>query len=283
MASFAAALNRHLAAYKTLRLGVRESGVFMHKGKEVRHGHILPRELRWLNILEPYRAEVRQYVEARDDLKLHKYFHHLNSSQAFAFNLFFPFFENGHSACLLRAMGLPGEATTWHPENIVAPDEGTNVDVSWRSAGGDWTYCEVKLSEAEFGAAKDDKRHREKLDAIYRPVLSAYCPAELLEPPTFFASYQVLRNLWLAARTPGASVVFLLPRSNAALWGPLQAVTTAVSAPLAKRVHIVATEDVLAALASARATPPRLAWYAEQLAEKYMVPDAERPGTSVTK
>lgn len=274
MASFAATLNRHLATYKTARLGVRESGIFMHNGNEVRHGHILPRELRWLNILEPFRAEVRQYVEARDEQKLHKYFHHLNSSQAFALNLFFPFFAFGHSACLLRAMGLQGEAATWHPEYVVAPDEGTNVDVSWRGTDGNWAYCEVKLSEAAFGGAKDDKRHQEKLETIYRPVLSAYCPEDLLKPPAFFANYQVFRNLWLAARDPGASVVFLLPRHNAALWGRLQAVTTAVSAELAKRVHVVATEDVLVALASARTTPPRLAWYAEQLAEKYLVPDA---------
>ena len=171
-------------------------------------------------------------------------------------------------------MGLPGKAESWCPEYIVNPDEGTNVDVSWHSARGDWTYCEVKLSEAEFGTATDDKRHREKLDSIYRPVLAEYCPAELLEPKAFFASYQVLRNIWLAARDPRASVVFLLPRHNGALWDPLQAVTTAVSADLVKRVHIVATEDVLSTLVSARTTPPRLAWYAEMLSEKYVVSDA---------
>jgi hypothetical protein len=41
-------LKRHLVAYKHLRLGVKEAGVFLHKGKEVRLGHILPRELKWL-------------------------------------------------------------------------------------------------------------------------------------------------------------------------------------------------------------------------------------------
>ncbi len=64
MPSFAATLNHHLAAYKTLRLGVTEAGTFVHKGKEVRHGHILPRELRWLNISSRMVSEVRR-VEAR--------------------------------------------------------------------------------------------------------------------------------------------------------------------------------------------------------------------------
>ena len=171
-------------------------------------------------------------------------------------------------------MGLPGEASNWHPENIVVPGEDTNVDISWRSTDGDWTYCEVKLSEAEFGAAKDDKRHLDKLNTTYRPVLAAFCPPEMLEPGTFFSNYQVFRNLWLAARKPKASVVFLLPRSNAALWRPLLTITAAVSTELAKRVYIVAAEDVLANLASGPTTPPRLAWYAEQLAEKYVVTNA---------
>lgn len=274
MASFAEALCRHLTDYKTRRLGVRESGVFRHKGREVRHGHILPKELRWLNILEPCRAEVREFVEGRNDLKLHKYFHHLNSSQAFALNLFFPFFQGEHSACLLQAMGLTGEAEIWHPEHVVAANEETSVDVSWRDTSGVWTYCEVKLSEAKFGAAKDDQRHRDKLAEIYHPILSACCPSELLEPRAFFANYQVLRNLWLAARQPGASVVFLLPRRNDRLWSLLNRVMAKVCAELSQRVYLVAIEDTLAAIASARTTPPRLAWYAELLAEKYIVPDA---------
>ena len=274
MSTFSATLNRQLAAYKNARLGVKESGTFVHKGREVRHGHILPRDLRWLNILEPYRAEIRRYVEARSDLTLHKYFHHLNSSQAFALNLFFPFFENGHSAHLLRALGLKGEVSAWSPEYIADSAEGTNVDVSWQGLNGERTYCEVKFSEQEFGAAKDDKRHREKLDKIYRPILSSYCPSELLEPPSFFASYQVFRNLWLAAREPSASVVFLLPRQNTALWSPLRGVVSALSSALASRVYVVATEDALSQLASSSMTPPRMAWYAEQLIEKYVVHDA---------
>jgi hypothetical protein len=42
--------------------------------------------------------------------KCHQYLHHLNSSQAFAFNLFFPYFSGGPEAAsaLLRALGQEG-------------------------------------------------------------------------------------------------------------------------------------------------------------------------------
>lgn len=108
MSPFAQSFHRHLALYKARRLGVREAGVFLYRGKPVRRSHILPKELKWLNILEPYRAEIQEYVAANATIKLHKYFHHLNSSQAFALNLFYPFFNDGAAAQLLHALGASG-------------------------------------------------------------------------------------------------------------------------------------------------------------------------------
>jgi len=150
MPTYAKTLQRHLGSYKTARLGVSEAGVYVHNGREVRHVHILPKELRWLNILEPIRAEVREYLEKCPAVKLHKYFHHLNSSQAFALNLFFPYFEQGAPRALLRAMVLPGEMAGWQPEYVDSLVEGTNFDVMWHSEGGARTFCEVKLSEQEI-------------------------------------------------------------------------------------------------------------------------------------
>lgn len=47
--------------------------------------------------------------------------------------------------------------------------------------------------------------------------LRDHCPAHLLEAPAFFKRYQILRNVWLAARDASSSVLFLLPRANSAL------------------------------------------------------------------
>lgn len=60
MGAYTKDLQRHLTSYKSLRLGVKEPGVYLHKGNEVRCGHILPRDLKWLNLLEPFRSVIRE-------------------------------------------------------------------------------------------------------------------------------------------------------------------------------------------------------------------------------
>lgn len=272
MPTFAKELQKHLTAYKSSRLGVREAGIFLHKGKEVRHGHILPKDLKWLNILEPFRSEIRAYLNARSEIRLHQYFHHLNSSQAFALNLFFPFFEGGASSALLRALGTNGSVSEWFPELVPDADEGTNVDISWKDTSGSWTFCEVKLSEQEFGKATGEERHYSKLEKTYGPVLRPYCPSELLQPKAFFANYQILRNIWLAAREPTSSIVFLLPTHNEALWEPLLKMKASLDPSLASRIHLAKIEHVLHSLATDKSVPPRLSWYAQLLSEKYVVP-----------
>jgi len=267
---YAELLNRHLTSYKASRLGVDEPGTFRHKGIDLEYGHILPMDLKWLNLLEPFRGEIRRYLEAHPEISPHKFFHHLNSSQAFALNLFYPFFQEGGSENLIRALGREGSMASWCPEYVPDAQEGTNVDVAWHDAGGSWTYCEVKLSEQGFGTAKHDQRHEEKLAVTYGPVLDPYCPPELLEPATFFANYQILRNVWLAAKDEHASVLFLMPRENERLWGPLQSVIRVLTPDLSERIHVVAVEDVLTMLARDDSLPARLRCQAGLLVEKYL-------------
>ena len=71
MNSYQETLNRHLENYKASRLGVDQPGTFRHKGVHIEYGHILPVELKWLNIpLEPFRAEIRAYLDAHPDSDL---------------------------------------------------------------------------------------------------------------------------------------------------------------------------------------------------------------------
>src|SRR4051794_35516427 len=85
-------LKRHLADYKLNRLGVIQNGLW--KGNGRRYAHILPVELQRLNIIEGYRAEFWKYWPRTRSL--HSDFHHLNSSQAMCFNLFFPMLSAPH-------------------------------------------------------------------------------------------------------------------------------------------------------------------------------------------
>jgi hypothetical protein len=100
--SYQDVLKRHLADHKRKVLGIEEAGIYSRTGKP--YEHILPKALADRNLLEPALTIERTY---RRRMKRHPDFHHLNSSQAFAFNLFFPYFEGGPqgSAALLRALG----------------------------------------------------------------------------------------------------------------------------------------------------------------------------------
>lgn len=270
MQTYAQQLKAHLSLYKTIRLGIDEPGLFAYRGQELAYEHILPKDQQWLNILGPHRADIQTYVQERPHIKLHRAFHHLNSSQAFALNLFYPYFERGGTNALLSAIGLQGDVSLWEPEYVADATEGTSVDVMWQSSQGARTFCEVKLSEPEFGSALDNAAHRAKLERIYKPVLAGFCNAELLKPQCFFANYQLLRNTWLAAREPESAVVFLLPRANNRIWRQLQGFIQTLSPALASRVHAVAIEDVLSSLASTVSLPDALVGYAELLQEKYV-------------
>src|SRR5882724_4078011 len=191
MESFQKRARQHLASYKRERLGVKADGIWLKNGQA--YPHILPRELRYLNLLETYRAEVRQYRRA-SGLKLHRDFHHLNSSQALCINLFFPFvgMGAGRSGPLLEALGIePEPMSRFVFEHVEDEAEQTNFDLFLAFQSGRRLFIEVKFTEAGFGACKDDAKHNRKLTNIYTPKFAQRVPAATLVPKTFFANYQL--------------------------------------------------------------------------------------------
>ena len=82
----------HLIAYKQKHLGGPPAGIFRHRGQDLSYEHILPARGSQLNFLDDSREEITSFLRSNPQVTLHKYFHHLNSSQAFALNLFVPFF-----------------------------------------------------------------------------------------------------------------------------------------------------------------------------------------------
>jgi hypothetical protein len=161
-------LKKHLAEFKRRNLGISAPGVFRYRGRDLQYHHILPLANSSANFLEEAEPAASAFLTAHPQ-KRHQYFHHLNSSQAFAFNLFFPYFSGAQesASALLRALGQDGILAEWEPEAVPVPDEETNIDVLWATTDGVRTFCEVKLSEADFGKAIDDDRHRAKLVDIY--------------------------------------------------------------------------------------------------------------------
>ena len=269
-------LNKHLAEYKRTALKIQQPGDFRYRRSIVKYDHILPTESSWLNVLEPARTMVQRYLERHREIKLHRYFHHLNSSQAFAFNLFFPYFaEPTRAVVLLRALGQTESLKSWTPESIPVSSEGTNVDVAWETTDGRTTFCEVKLSEGDFGKGKEDARHLQKLREIYSPTLVACIESDWLKPRRFFGCYQIFRNIWHLTQTPNSTLIFLLPRANTTLWKQLEQTLSVASARILSRIASVAIEDVIDTLCATDPAPLGLAGYGEQLRRKYVLPEKQ--------
>lgn len=268
-------LKKHLADYKRRHLGINESGDFLYRGREVRQDHILPLAEAHRNLLDEAEPRGRAFL-AEYPHKRHRYFHHLNSSQAFAFNLFFPYFYGGPEAAsaLLRALGQKGVFAKCEPEAVPVLDEGSNHDMVWITEDGLQTFCEVKLSETDFGKAADDVRHRTKLRDTYGPALVAHLEPGRLETVAFFDAYQFNRNLWHSVSEDRNRLIFLLPRENAVLWSLLQEVLLGVRPRTRERISVVAIEDVIAKLCLDDRCPKNLRGYANKLKQKYLIENA---------
>lgn len=256
---YATRLQAYLARYKREELGVLADGVWRHRGRDIPYPHILPAGAEALNVVAPIREEFWRYWDAQRrtaaaPASLHRYFAHLSSSQALAFNLFFPFLGSSRAcpAVLLEALGLArAEAAApigeWRFEAVLDAAEGTNFDVAIDFADGRRLLVEVKLTEGEFGRCADDARHRRKREERYLPRLAGAVQPAALEPGLFFRHYQILRNVSYAG--PSTRVLFLIPRGNAALAGGTRYLSEHLRPGTPVSVRYL--EDVLAELQAA--------------------------------
>ncbi|MBM4385924.1 MAG: hypothetical protein FJ091_21470 [Deltaproteobacteria bacterium] len=271
MSRYSQALCRHLANYKRTRLGVRENGVWAKNQRA--YPHILPKALYPLNLIESVRSEGLAYFAAHPELKLHRDFHHLNSSQAFALNLVLPFMTRQveDASALFGALGESRAVERIQPEWIPDPAEGTNVDLTWWNDAGAATCCEVKLTESEFGSVKRTPRYEQRLESPYRARLKRFVDPKFLQPDEFCAHYQLLRNVALLSRSDVRAIVFLLPRANDSLQAPLERLQNALLPPALDRVRVHFVEDVLARVETAEKQSARVRLHFAAVREKYLV------------
>ncbi len=165
-------LTEHFLAFKADHLPGLEDGTWSYRGTPKSYAHILPKEQFQLNILPGIRDRFwRWFKSANPPITQHQYFHHLNSSQALAFNLFFPFLNQ--TTCrvdsrLLRVLGVPADGPySGQFEKVFDRDENTNFDFYLEGPAEHKVFIEFKLSENEFGSCVNDERHCQKLE---RPI-----------------------------------------------------------------------------------------------------------------
>lgn len=246
--TFEGRVKKHLALYKRDVLQVLEDGIWPGNGKP--YPHILPKKYGKLNILPAFRYEFWTWLDP-EHIRLHRFFHHLNSSQALCFNLFFPFLnrEGEKLEAIVQALGFAEELASgacfeFEPD----PSEGTNFDFIIPLSSGRRILFEVKYTESGFGAARDDEEHRTKFQDTYRLRTAERFEAPFCSQASFLRNYQILRNLWHLDLEKEDTAVFLIPRANESLRRAEAIIRSCLLPPLRERAKIVYLEDLLSRL-----------------------------------
>ncbi len=276
MTVFSDQMKAHLARYKREHLVVLEDGLWRSNQKA--YPHILPESAHRLNILESIRDDFWEYFNHHSaTLPLHTDFHHLNSSQAFAFNLFYPWASNDAAhGSLLSALGVEREEIVrWSFEAIPDPAERTTFDFYAELASGRRILIEVKLTEAHFGGTVPSQAHQNKLQETYRPRLAGKAIASGLEETVFFPNYQLFRNVSHLDISRGDCLCLVLPRANDFTWQQGVEFLNYLEAPAHSAVRLIAVEDLSATLSKfAPSVSQGLSEHMSMLKKKYLIDKA---------
>jgi len=248
-----------LSRYKREVLGVEEDGLWRN-GQP--YPHILPKKEQWLNILPSFRDEFWKWLREQhtqfgvDYIRLHRDFHHLNSSQAVCFNLFFPLMIANPQGLppLLSVLGMDGvpdqgghwESTRFEFQPVAA--EGTCIDFSLLLKSGTRVNFEVKYSESEFGSAEPDDSHLAKFERVYKSRLAGRFAEPFCRADQFLKHYQIARNIWCLAEDGEDFAVFLFPKANMCLRQAEETIRACAVEPFRARVRIVYLEDLIVGL-----------------------------------
>ena len=273
--TFSGAIYDHLAKYKHRTFPEIEDGVFQYRGKEMRLPHILPFRERRLNILDRYRSQF--FASEYSKIHFHRYFHHLNSSQALCINLFYPLIAEKVLGLIMRFIDIPqasklDDAEFEKESKLEIADRRTNFDFYIGYSGGSHVFFEIKYTERDFGKAKNDDEHREKFKKTYLPLLErSVCLSEQCHNESFFLShYQMLRNLvHLASNT---HVVLLFPSANSGIrQQAVEAYDHFLTDAGRSRLKVVFLEELVSYI-EANCSIASLVEYYGQFRDKYLPP-----------
>lgn len=228
-----------LSNYKNLNITIEKGqwGAFLYD-------HILPINEIEKNIISSIREDFWNYYKTTN-IRLNQYFHHLNSSQALCFNLFFPLFyfeKKNLNYALKNLMEIENiQITNCEFEKIIDSSEFTNFDFYVEHDFNKRILFEIKYTESKFGTTVGGKGHNIKFEKIYKPKLGKILKPEFLNKEFVFNNYQIIRNLsYLDEKT---TVVFLFPKANLDLGKTENLISEIVTEQYLNQVKVIYLED----------------------------------------
>ena len=232
-------LLEHLEDYKKGTLKIEVSGVWTNN-KE--YAHILPVGQEKRNLIEGAFCDALN--KTADSIPLHPSFGHLKSSQAMCLNFMVPLQKRGilleyiKKSCPDAVRGAKLEEQTF--ERIVDENERTQFDFDCTTDTKEILSFEFKYSEPDFSVMKDDERHQEKFETIYKDKLEEHGISIDKEP--FAADYQLWRNI-LYAGTHQHTVFFVFPKFREDLKEAVEAAKEKCPAGIQQRIHCICIDD----------------------------------------
>lgn len=233
-----AKLRKHLEGYKQGTLKIEVSGVWRRN----EYAHILPVGQEKRNLIDGVFSDALN--KEADSIPLHPAFGHLNSSQAMCLNFMVPLQERGilleyiKKSCPDAVGGAKLEEPTF--EKIVDENDRTQFDFYCTTDTGETLSFEFKYSEPDFSVMKDDERHQEKFETIYKDRLAKH--GININKETFAADYQLWRNI-LYAGTHQHTVFFVFPKFREDLKEAVEAAKEKCPAGIQQRIHCICIDD----------------------------------------
>ena len=178
---------------------------------------------------------------------IHKFAHHLNSSQILCYNYFRPMLNKRQD--LITMMKKYGISISDKAEAVFEhsnfEEEGTMFDF-YLSDDKVEVFFEIKYTEDGFGRAKNDKRHKEKFDSIYSGMLkNCRCLKDTnISHDDFFKDYQLYRNV-LRITEKNKYVVFITSKGNSKTYNQLNIFLNKINDNYRDNVIMIYWEDLI--------------------------------------
>ena len=210
---------KHLALYKKNVLGILEDGIFRYRGKEIFKPYILPSGYEGKNFPADFEFSIKKntlFIDTLPPISLHRYYHHLNSSQVLCISYFYGFIKDKErlfSLCEFLGVAKPSGACFEFIEN---EREGTNVDFAILLENGSRVYFEIKYTEENFGSVGKvlGSKSEAETRAYYLDRKKRFYSLVEISDNDYLKHYQVVRNISLCPKSSGNKTVFLIPREN---------------------------------------------------------------------
>jgi hypothetical protein len=274
--SFSRNIEKQLSAYKAQRLGIKEHGRTV---SGMVYPYILPKPLRQLNVMESIRREFLAYRTeisgADEQALLSPDFHYLTSSQAMAFNLFFPFLVTSTGTQLLQSsLGLEQDRVVASSfEKILDAEEQLTFSFWMELESGKRVGFITLFAEETFGSIlKPNPGDVNRFRDVYSKQLQGKVPDMCLRQEVFFDHYQIMRAVSHLDLERGDHLFLIFPEANDQLVRHESEIGIISSGALGGSMTMLHLEDVVQRILDASASSaPFFASHYLAFKEKYFL------------